>query len=351
MAWLAGVAMQPIIMLLLLLGVTATTSAASFATPSPLLQISSGSLTLSLDPNSLAYTISVGNVAWFTSGCDGGYSFSAEGKVASLAQGSLQKLGPVVRGNGSDAAGVFASLECSFGRHADPASASEVGPAQAEWIATFKAYEGRSALVFAQRWPQGVREAQGGSTFPSLRASSTAPRQLGTLEYTGASCGFMVGAQGEFPGITGGPDKGYIVIAPRDVTGTGAEDTLSIGPVTEHFANQARNSNNSLIYGLAPTFQSVPAGYELETVLVASSSAGPQRQGTRDPAWASVPSGGVNGALMEFGDFVLPRHNKTRAKGHIRPETQYIGYSTTAYYFCMSPLFPLACVLFGAGEL
>ena len=70
----------------------------------------------------------------------------------------------------------------------------------------------------------------------------------------------MVGAQGEFPGITGGPDKGYIAIAPRDTTGAGAEASLSIGPVTEHFSNQARNSNASLVYGLAPTFAFVPAG-------------------------------------------------------------------------------------------
>ena len=146
----------------------------------------------------------------------------------------------------------------------------------------------------------------------------------------------MVGAQGEFPGITGGPDKGYIAITPRDTTGAGAEASLSIGPVTEHFSNQARNSNASLVYGLAPTFAFVPAGYELETVLVAS-AANPQKAAAASapaaPARASIPSGGVNAALMEFGDFLLKRHGKTRAAGDIRPETTYIGYSTTAYYF------------------
>ena len=138
----------------------------------------------------------------------------------------------------------------------------------------------------------------------------------------------MVGAQGEFPGITGGPDKGYIAITPRDTTGAGAEASLSIGPVTEHFSNQARNSNASLVYGLAPTFAFVPAGYELETVLVAS-AANPQKAAAAsapaDPARASIPSGGVNAALMEFGDFLLKRHGKTRAAGDIRPETTYIG--------------------------
>ena len=36
---------------------------------------------------------------------------------------------------------------------------------------------------------------------------------------------------------------------------------------------------------------------------------------------------------MAFGDFLLARHNKTRARGNHKQETEYIGYSTTAFYF------------------
>ena len=77
--------------------------------------------------------------------------------------------------------------------------------------------------------------------------------------------------------------------------------------------------------------------YEVETVLVASiaePAAGAEQSGaSKDPARASIPSGGVNGALMSFGDFVLKRHGKARARGDHKKETEFIGYSTTAYYF------------------
>ena len=305
-----------------------------------LIRANGGALALSLSPATLEYRVLVGQSAWFDSaGADGGYSFSTDGSVHSLSRKGLTPLGPPVTARGTDSAGAFTSVAVSF---ATAAAAVTDGTAAPQWIVTFKAYDKRSAIVFAQKWVKPVAAALGGSTFPSLRAAAAAG-QLGTLEYMGASCGFMVGAQGEFPGITGGPDKGYIVIAPRDTDGTGARATLAIGPVTEHFANQARNQNGSLAYGLAPTFETVPAGYELETVLVASSAAEQTREEPHAGARASIPSGGVNGALMEFGDFLLDRHNKTRAQGDHKPETQYIGYSTTAYYFCETRPTSLKC--------
>jgi hypothetical protein len=298
-----------------------------------------GAISLTLDPSSLAYSVALSGDPWFDSkGADGGYAFSAEGTV-SLSDKTLKPIGEPKAGNGIDATGAFSSLSISFARAASAGT-------DAEWVATFKAYENRSALVFGQRWIKGSSVAKGGSTFPSLHQVN-AKSQLGTLEYTGASCGFMVGAQGEFPGITGGSSKGYIVISPQDTTGTGAPATLVIGPVTEHFADQARNEENSLVYGMAPTFESVPAGYEIETVLVASVRSNGKSHKSRkskldareskaaqaQPERASIASGGVNAALMEFGDFLLARHNKTRTRGDHKPETAYIGYSTTGYYF------------------
>jgi hypothetical protein len=47
----------------------------------------------------------------------------------------------------------------------------------------------------------------------------------------------------------------------------------------------------------------------------------------------SVPAGGVNAALLEYGDFVLSRHKKARAQGNHTREVEYLGYSGTAYYF------------------
>ena len=301
---------------------------------SPVSLVTGGDAPLSfeLDPLTLTYTVTTadGEVSFTSHGAeDNGFAYSANGKHRGLLSGLVQ-LGDPTPASGSDATGTFTSLSINF---THKSSEGVVG-----WVATVKAYTNRSALVFAQRWPRGGRNTTGGSTFPSLK-QAVAPKggvpQLGTLEYTGASCGFMVSAKGEFPGIVGGAERGYIVIAPRDVDGTGASTTLAIGPVTEHFANQARSSTGaSLTYGVAPTFETLPAGFTVETVLVASGKKKTMPPHNDDVgARASITSGGVNAALMEFGDFLLTRHGKTRARGDIKRETEYIGYSTTAFYF------------------
>ena len=85
-------------------------------------------------------------------------------------------------------------------------------------------------------------------TFPSLH--QVTPHKLGTLEYCGSRCGFMVSARGDYPGITGGSSKGYIVIAPEDSGRNGSAATLALGPVNAQFVNQARNDKDSISYGM-----------------------------------------------------------------------------------------------------
>jgi hypothetical protein len=296
----------------------------SSAAAAPLtLEAGGGALTLSLDASTLAYKLSAAGVDWFDSagkGGEGGYAFSADGKQATLAKGGMKPIGAPTKGAGSDASGAYTSLSVAFSRSGS----------KPEWVATFKAFTNRTAIAFEQQWPQAVPNSAGGSVFPALHKA--AAHDVGTLEYTGSSCGFMVGAKGEFPGIAGGSSKGYIVLAPRDTSGAGAGVTFAVGPVTEHFANQASNGHDSLNYGMADSFEFVPAGYTIETVLVASLSghaAGAMSAAER----VSVPSGGVNGALFEYGDYVLSRHSKTRARGDHKTETEYLGYSTTAFYF------------------
>ena len=235
----------------------------------------------------------------------------------------MKAIGAPAKSSGSDAAGAFESLAVSFSRS---------GRAPAEWVATFKTYSERTAIAFAQTWPKGEANSKGGSVFPALHAASTEAVDMGTLEYTGSSCGFMVGAKGTFPGIQGGRSKGYVVIAPKDATATGAGVTFAVGPVTEHFANQGKNGGDSLNYGMADSFEFVPPGYTIETVLVASVQ-GHNGTAMSAPSRVSVPSGGVNAALFEYGDYVLSRHSKKRALGNHKTETEYLGYSTTAFYF------------------
>ena len=294
-----------------------------------------GALALTLNANTLLYQVSVaGKTLFDSSGADDGYGFSdATGKV-SLGKG-MSAVGQPSQGQGKDATGPYTFVTLGFARDT-PAMGAGAGKPRTrvpQWIVTFKAYTNRPAIVFAQQWPKALSNVQGGSIFPSLRQANSSV-QLGTLEYTGSSCGFMVSAMGEFPGIAGGEDKGYVVIAPRDTSGEGAGATLVVGPVTEHFANQASNIDNSLAYGLGATFESVPAGFKLETVLTLSTKTA--KQAASAPVQdlrASIARGGVNGALVEFGDFLLDRHGKTRARGDHVTETEYIGYSTTGYYF------------------
>eukprot|EP01050_Picozoa_sp_SAG11_P031838 SAG11_NODE_10068_length_859_cov_1.059211_1_plen_74_part_10 len=58
--------------------------------------------------------------------------------------------------------------------------------------------------------------------------------------------------------------------------------------------------------GVAHSFEFVPAGYTIETVLVASLADLPPNRMSA-PQRVSVPSGGVNAALFEYGDLLLSR--------------------------------------------
>eukprot|EP00658_Telonema_sp_P-2_P083811 TRINITY_DN9171_c0_g1_i1.p1 TRINITY_DN9171_c0_g1~~TRINITY_DN9171_c0_g1_i1.p1 ORF type:complete len:350 (-),score=65.30 TRINITY_DN9171_c0_g1_i1:47-1096(-) len=270
------------------------------------------------------YTVLVDGRAWFDSkGASLGFGFSSNGATFSLAEGSMAPVGGVTTGVSTDAAGSYDWLEIGW---------AASGSHTVDWTTRFKAYHERSVLCFVQSWPGGATNTSG-STFPSLRHVNS--DQLGVLEYTGSSCGFMVGPSKGFPGITGGQSKGYSVILPMDTTGNGANVSLAIGPSTEQFVNQARNSEGSLCYGVASSFEAVPVAFSVETVLVAGmSSSRPER--------VSVPSGGVNAALFEYGDFQLALHGKERARGNHTRETAYLGYSTTAFYFynlcdCLDP--------------
>lgn len=157
---------------------------------------------------------------------------------------------------------------------------------------------------------------------PSPKPGSAIPAGLKKIKNRRGGRHDEGGVRGRYE--TGG--LSYIVIAPKDEDGAGAPYTLAVGPVTEHFVNQASNLGTSLAYGMAASFGAAPPGYAIETVLtVATKGASPARAADR----VSVPAGGVNDALFAYGDYVLKRHGKTRAAGDIRTETAYLGYSTT----------------------
>jgi hypothetical protein len=86
--------------------------------------------------------------------------------------------------------------------------------------------------------------------------------------------------------------------------------------------------------GVAPGIDSVPAGWDSESVLVLVSDADKQTE-----AMAGMPPGGINHAVQRWGDTLLAYHGgKPRSavgssdadRASLR--AKYFGYSTTAFY-------------------
>lgn len=288
-------------------------------------ELRSGVLALSVDETTGAYNVTVDSIQWFWSGAT---VFSADQKLYTTSNGSLVMSGAPKVDQGSDQNGDFNRITIDWSR---------AGSSQPEWNTAFKAYQGtsqgsRNALAFVQGWLTGSTGTVG-SQFPALMKAEPAPKSLGALEYTGTSCGFMVGDHGTL-GITGGHSKGMIVIAPHDSMDNGTSATLVFGPVKEMFANQAMSLNgDGIAYGLANSFEFAPKGYVLETLLVATAKSDTS-PGAQQAERASMPNGGVNAALAEYGDFLLTRHDKTRSGPAHNVEVAYLGYSTTGFYFC-----------------
>jgi hypothetical protein len=244
-----------------------------------------------------------------------------------VANGTLQLAGAPRNGTGADGAGVFDAL--SF----DWAAAGGLPI----WTTTFKAYrQAPPTIVLQQTFLHDITSAKGGTRFPDLATRFDSSRSLGALEYSGESCGFMVTPHGSVTGIQGGNGNGLLVVSPRDATGQGATASLAVGPVHEFFVNTAYGGG--VAYGVAPTFEAIPKGFVVETALVAAVASQPPPTGGSggtdvvvdkdvggDSIRASIPAGGVNAALAGYGDFVLARNNKTRARGDINNITKYLG--------------------------
>jgi hypothetical protein len=274
--------------------------------------VSSGALEVQVtDPMKGSFTVSVDNEVWFTSAP---IQFSANTESYSTADGGLTLSGSS-NGTGTDGAGEYAFIRADW-----------VSKSAVKFSTVIKGYSGgRSNIVFQSIWPDGAQHTTG-NLFPGLLQNTTT--QLGTLEYTGSSCGFMVASQKTFS-IRGGRGKGLVAIVPQSTSvGEGPSASLALGPVTEHFANQGVHLDGGIGYGMAPTFNFAPPGYTVETVLVATSQAHPS-PGDSQPERQSMPTGGANAALAEYGDYVLARHQKTRAGPNATNEVAHIGYSTT----------------------
>ena len=294
--------------------------------------LTSGKLIFTLDSTTFEYKIKIDGVEWFNSagGSTHGFAFSSGGSTLSLGNGKLVAAGPPSTGSGADGIGTFASATLQWAAATDPNTAL--------FSTSIRAYGGNraGALVFQQEWLGSTSSLAGGSAFPSLQTSSTAP-PLGGSEYTGSSCGFMTRHRSGFA-ASGGKGNGYLIFTERDSTaaGRGANHTIAMGPLTAHFVNQAHMDGESVVaYGMASSFESAPEKFSLETIMVLSSRGDdPAKLSPMSaPERVSVVSGGTNAALFEYGDAQLAYNKKNRARGDHNQETKFLGYSVTGYYF------------------
>eukprot|EP00026_Physarum_polycephalum_P002700 Phypoly_transcript_02708.p1 GENE.Phypoly_transcript_02708~~Phypoly_transcript_02708.p1 ORF type:complete len:605 (+),score=75.81 Phypoly_transcript_02708:816-2630(+) len=115
---------------------------------------------------------------------------------------------------------------------------------------------------------------------------------------------------GMFPdNYIGGYQAGPLVLFDNSL------NSLVMSPLT-YFLSSITNLNstdNRLITGVQGKVLEIPAGYGFDYVLSLDQ--------------------GLNTAMMSWGDIMLARYGKERLPPTISTVVQYLGYSTTAYYF------------------
>ena len=181
-------------------------------------------------------------------------------------------------------------------------------------------YSGRSgAVVFEQRYLHSTSHHM---LFPSfqLPARGTGRPRLylhwdgdmaGQLYKTGAwQSGAHLGG-----GLVGG--GGPIVIFDNDAkTGAGGSLSVVLSPFNSFMVAAQQAGRSTLAYGVLPSVQRVPAGFSVETIVVAAR--------------------GVRSSMLAWGDRMLARHGKEREGAWQRDVTlRWLGYATDngAYYY------------------
>eukprot|EP01045_Picozoa_sp_COSAG04_P021719 COSAG04_NODE_2364_length_4263_cov_4.814601_6_plen_401_part_00 len=305
-------------------------------------QLTSGALTLTVNASSLALAVSVGGERWLA-----GSAFTREGRASlSPADGSLTPTAPPTKISGTDKLGPYTGLKMTW---ANASTATEV-----VWVTSVRAYTGSGRIAFRQEHPAGVttgRLLTGGAgteynsngvstAWPALFPAPAAP-PLGLVSYAGASAGAMV-SYGSFPeNVTEqGEMSGCVVIVPKPAGGPGAADplphTLVFSQLDHFFASAVTritlNGQPAAGAGLMNIFNSAPAGFASEAVLVLASASDAPLPSTMDGA----PPGGLNHAALKWGETLLQFHGarqRAAVSGSAASDrARYFGYSTTAYY-------------------
>jgi len=176
-----------------------------------------------------------------------------------------------------------------------------------------------SALVFEQRFHTAASRTGGGglvSSFPTFglpAAPERPPRYF--LQWDGDMAGQLAKAGAWVAGARVG--GGLVGTAPLVVFSEDLRTSAVVSPLSSFMVAAAQPSHGAVAYGVLGSVASVPAGFGVETVVVASR--------------------GVREAMLSWGDALLRYHGAKRreAAWERDPTLRRLGYATDngAYYY------------------
>eukprot|EP01084_Bolivina_argentea_P257640 434102_1 len=226
------------------------------------------------------------------------------------------------------------------------------------WITTIKVYTNKDAIIFQQTFtakPTNITyqnnkvSMNNAYVFPTIcqKQNISNDQLFGILQY----------APNRGKGQGGNPVKpynslynfslysthssaGHIVLSPKIYP---SPFTLIYGPMNEFFTQFIGPFNKSPLNNCFASFipnsfsYDIPNGYQTQTILIAISSYSVSKGFQKNRIL--MPSSGINAGLYEYGDILLAKSNvkqRPNILGNIGPSNRikdYIGYSTTAFYF------------------
>jgi len=280
-----------------------------------------------VDNATATFSVEVHGETWFSAGApasvrSNGKLYVADGKGSAT---SLVPVGPPVVDTGRDSAGAFTKWTWAWSVPGMPGDGGH-------FLTTARLYS--STVVFGQTFVADfVGTATGDkdkiiSSFPSFGyAASDVAAKRGFLQFGGdmTGSGYQLGELGISHGKLG---SGITGTAPLVIFDEQLSSSVVLSPFSNFMAasqsvDETLLHGGTLSYGVMGNVSAVPAGYELETVLVLS-------------------RGGISAAMMAWGDVLLERYGKTRDGAWDGRDVtlQYLGYSTdngAFYYYNMEP--------------
>eukprot|EP01084_Bolivina_argentea_P257641 434103_1 len=235
--------------------------------------------------------------------------------------------------NGNDFLGMFQYIDITWSTN---------------WITTIKVYSNKDAIVFRQTFTakptinqtlQSIKYDQvttdNGYIFPSICQSNSSSKQFGIIQYAKGLEITKYSSLESFSIIS----QGQIVLTPKEYP---FPYSLVFGTLNQFFSNfigPLTHNNNKCFSSFIPySFNNdIPSEYMVESILFAVSSESISKGYQKNRIL--MASGGINTALYEYGDILLAKSNvkqRPNILGNIGPSNRikdYIGYSTTAFYF------------------